>query len=179
MTQRPGSGRPPDGLRVLSAVNRRLVMLSISGFGQDGHEAERPAYAPIIGVADPDPGAPLDDKLLARARIIAEWTAGHQDRHALKRDLEAAGLAWAEIRHAGDVLTAPSLAGRGTIVEVTDSDGERRSVVRMPYRFSDAESGPVRGVPETGEHTTDVLREWTGRADLPRVRRVDTSPPYP
>jgi CoA:oxalate CoA-transferase len=277
------------GWPALSAVNRRLVMLSISGFGQDGHEAERPAYAPIIhaeagligrqadisgdppadiafaladalaglhgtiailaalrlrdrtgagqhidismldamlatddythysidehpiwpargeawpapggpilissdrrhlwrqlaacfGVADPDPGAPLDDKLRARARIIAEWIAGHQDRHALKRDLEAAGLAWAEIRHAGDVLTAPSLAGRGTIVEVTDSDGERRSVVRMPYRFSDAVSGPVRGVPETGEHTTDVLREWTGRADLPRVRRVDRSPQYP
>ena len=34
--------------QALSAVNPRLVMLSISGFGQDGHEAERPAYAPII-----------------------------------------------------------------------------------------------------------------------------------
>ena len=49
----------------------------------------------------------------------------------------------------------------------TDGDGEKRSVVRMPYRFSDAASGPVRGVPEPGEHTEDVLRDWTGRADLP------------
>src|SRR5256885_192990 len=37
----------------------------------------------------------------------------------------------------------------------------------MPYRFSDAASGPVRGVPEPGEHTEDILRDWTGRPDLP------------
>ena len=95
--------------------------------------------------------------------------AGHADRDALKRDLEQARVAWADIRHGGDVLAAPSVAGRGTIIEVTDGDGERRSVVRMPYRFSDAASGPARGVPEPGEHTGDVLREWTGRAELPRV----------
>ena len=33
------------------------------------------------------------------------------------------------------------------------------------YRFSNAGSGPVRGVPETGEHTKDVLAEWAGRPD--------------
>ena len=72
---------------------------------------------------------------------------------------------------------------------MTGSDGERRSVIRMPYRFSDAIAGPARGVPETGEHTADVLREWTGRADLagrspssqvvPQIRLVDTVPLRP
>src|SRR5690242_20544433 len=32
----------------LSAVNPRLIMMSISGFGQDGPERERASYAPII-----------------------------------------------------------------------------------------------------------------------------------
>jgi crotonobetainyl-CoA:carnitine CoA-transferase CaiB-like acyl-CoA transferase len=35
----------------------------------------------------------------------------------------------------------------------------------MPYRFSDATSGPVRGVPEPGEHTEDILRDWTSHPD--------------
>jgi CoA:oxalate CoA-transferase len=36
------------GWPVLQAVNPRLVMLSISGFGQTGPEANRPAYASVI-----------------------------------------------------------------------------------------------------------------------------------
>jgi crotonobetainyl-CoA:carnitine CoA-transferase CaiB-like acyl-CoA transferase len=96
---------------------------------------------------------------------MADWFAAHPDRDALKRDLESARLAWADIRHAGDVLAAPSLARRDTVVEVTDGDGEKRPVARMPYRFSAAASGPVRGVPEPGEHTDDVLRDWTAHPD--------------
>lgn len=36
------------GFEALNAVNPRLIMLSISGFGQGGPESHRPAYAPII-----------------------------------------------------------------------------------------------------------------------------------
>jgi crotonobetainyl-CoA:carnitine CoA-transferase CaiB-like acyl-CoA transferase len=42
----------------------------------------------------------------------------------------------------------------------------------MPYRFSGASSGPPRGVPEPGEHTDAVLRDWTGRAELARVDTI-------
>jgi CoA:oxalate CoA-transferase len=36
------------GYPALQAVNPRLIMLSVSGFGQGGPESHRPAYAPII-----------------------------------------------------------------------------------------------------------------------------------
>ena len=36
------------GYETLAGVNPTLIMLSISGFGRDGPESQRPAYAPIV-----------------------------------------------------------------------------------------------------------------------------------
>jgi crotonobetainyl-CoA:carnitine CoA-transferase CaiB-like acyl-CoA transferase len=74
-----------------------------------GNPDHRPLRGAVREACAPFP----DPKLRARARVIAEWFTAHQDRDALKRDLETARLAWAEIRHAGDVLAAPAVAGRG------------------------------------------------------------------
>jgi CoA:oxalate CoA-transferase len=119
-----------------------------------------------FGLVDPDPDAPLADRLDTRAKLIAEWTATHDDRDRLKRDLERARLAWAEIRHPGDVLTSPSVEARDIVIDVRDGDGGERRVVRMPYRFSDADAGPARGVPVTGETSAaEIVADWGRRAD--------------
>ncbi len=75
------------GWPALSAVNPGLVMLSISGFGQDGHESERPAYAPIIHAeagligrqANISGGPPADIPLRPRPRRPGNRRA-HQGR---------------------------------------------------------------------------------------------------
>ena len=41
-------GRLGLGYDVLKQINPRLVMLSISGFGHNGPESRRAAYAPIV-----------------------------------------------------------------------------------------------------------------------------------
>ena len=66
------------GYETLAAANPELIMLSISGFGRDGPESQRPAYAPIVhaelGLIDRvgrQKGVPLDLPL-----SVADTNAG-------------------------------------------------------------------------------------------------------
>jgi crotonobetainyl-CoA:carnitine CoA-transferase CaiB-like acyl-CoA transferase len=68
-----------------------------------------------FGLADPEPDAPADQKIAERARQIAAWIEGHSSRERLKRHLEEANIAWAEIREAEEVLSARDLIGRNLV----------------------------------------------------------------
>ena len=66
------------GYAALTAKNPRLIMLSITGFGQEGPEANRQAYAPIIhaesgwiGRIGEMHGTPLRDSVMSFADSIA------------------------------------------------------------------------------------------------------------
>jgi CoA:oxalate CoA-transferase len=62
------------------------------------------------------------------------------------------------------------------VASVDDHAGARRGVVRMPYRFSAAESG-VRGpAPRRGQHNRDVLADWLDASDeeIDRLRAEGT-----
>ncbi|HEX9968578.1 MAG TPA: CoA transferase, partial [Acidimicrobiales bacterium] len=112
-------------------------------------------------VADPSPpGADLDTKIVHRRRAVADWIAAFADRDELKRALEKADLAWADVRSPFEAIVAPTATARGVVADIDDRAGGRRGVVQSPYRFSDADSG-VRGpAPYRGEHNAEVLREW-------------------
>jgi CoA:oxalate CoA-transferase len=115
-----------------------------------------------LGVADPTPpGASLEDKIAHRR---AAWRDLHQSfatRQALLAALDKANLAWGIVKRGADVLDSPTLAHRGSVVEIDDPDGPY-TIVRAPYRFSAGEAG-VRGpAPRQDEHRAEILRDWLG-----------------
>jgi CoA:oxalate CoA-transferase len=118
------------------------------------------------GLVDPAAAdAALPARIAARRDVMAAWIAGFADRRQLTTALEAAGLAWADVRDASTVFTSPSLRDGRAVVDVDDHAGGMRRVVRMPYRFSGATS-TVRGpAPRRGQHNADVLADWLGATD--------------
>ena len=105
-------------------------------------------------------GANLTEKFANRQKAVREWIASYQERDALKRDLERAGLPWGDVRQMEDVLDSPTLRDRPPYAEVDDRAGGVRRVVEAPYHFSQATSG-IRGpAPRRGEHNANVLSEW-------------------
>jgi CoA:oxalate CoA-transferase len=114
-------------------------------------------------VADPTPaGSTLEEKIGHRRRAFAEWLVSFGDRRGLVAALEAANLAWADVRRSEEAFDSPPARSRGVAADVDDRGGGRRRVVQSPYRFSAAASGVRAGAPRHGEHNGEVLGEWLG-----------------
>ena len=72
-------------------------------------------------------------------------------------------LAWGKVRAPEMLREQPTIASRGSIIELDDRAGGTRAITQSPYRFSNALSG-VRGpAPRRGEHNYEVLEEWLGQ----------------
>ena len=119
-----------------------------------------------FGLVDPSPpGADVATKVAARAGIVGEWFRSFASRQELVAALDAAGLAWGELRSPADLAESPTVRARNLLVDIDDRGGGRRRVVQSPYRFSDADAG-VRGpAPYRGEHNGDVLADWLNLPD--------------
>jgi crotonobetainyl-CoA:carnitine CoA-transferase CaiB-like acyl-CoA transferase len=117
----------------------------------------------VHGLVDPTPSdADVETKIASRRRLITDHLCGLPDRESVMAALDAAGLAWGELRSLGRVLESPAVAHRETVADVDDRAGATRPVVRSPYRMSRSGRGDV-GVPAyRGEHNDEVLDEWLG-----------------
>jgi CoA:oxalate CoA-transferase len=124
-------------------------------------------------VADPDPEAPTEQRIAARGEVMAAWLASFGSRAEVIAALEGAGVAWAEVRTPRTVTDSPSVQARGAVAQIDDRDGGTRPVIRTPYRFSAAESGPAGGAPHLGEHNAEILGRWVGMPEE-QVRALET-----
>lgn len=114
-------------------------------------------------LVDPTPdGSPVDTKVANRREAMRTWLASFTDRDVLKAELERANLAWADVRDNSTLFDSASLRDGRAVVRVDDHAGGTRGVVRMPYRFSNAESTPRGTAPRRGQHNADVLADWLG-----------------
>ena len=117
----------------------------------------------IMGVNDPtSKDTLLPEKITTRRAIVAEYMFALKDWNQVEDAMHAMNLAWGKVREPEDVINQPTLAARGSIVQMDDRTGGTRPLTQSPYRFSSASSG-VRGPsPHRGEHNAEVLKDWLG-----------------
>lgn len=125
------------GYEKLSAINPRLIMLSISGFGRKGPESHRPAYAPIVH---------------AELGLIARAARGG----AVKRDLPLSVSDTNAGLHGLVALLSALLmrqrTGRGQHIDIAMIDATLATDDQLHFEMEDAEA--TRNLPpdiwETG-----------------------------
>jgi CoA:oxalate CoA-transferase len=104
-------------------------------------------------VADPAPsGSDLPAKARLRQQAIQDWMSGFADRASLLAALDAAGVAWADIRASEEVFAAGAHSA--------GVPGGERRVVGLPYAFSAAQPAVRRPAPRRGEHNAEALADW-------------------
>lgn len=115
------------------------------------------------GLVDPTPAdSDVEVKIASRRHLIVEFLCGLADRDAVIAVLDAANLAWADVRECGEVLKSPTLMHRGTVVDIDDRAGGSRKVIRNPYRMSTTDFSDIGVAAFRGEHNAEVLDEWLG-----------------
>ena len=133
----------------------------------------------VHGLVDSSPGdADIPTKAAARRAGVAEWLRSFDDRATATAALDAANLAWADVRDHHTSFDRPTVDSRGMVAEIEDRGGGIRRVVQSPYRFSTAQAG-VRGpAPFRGEHNAEVLHEWLA-LDEPAIREIESTGALP
>ncbi|MEP3226029.1 MAG: CaiB/BaiF CoA-transferase family protein [Parasphingorhabdus sp.] len=114
------------------------------------------------------PDADIATKITLRREAMEQHILSHDSFDALTATLDRLNLAWGEVHPFGpDVYDQPSIEALGTIVEVTDDEGNARRTVQSPYRFSKSKSGidSSAKTAKRGEHNVTALQNWLNLSD--------------
>jgi len=114
-------------------------------------------------------------KARCRRAAVLRWMASFPERDALKRALEKANLAWAEVRTSATLLDSPTVVARDLVPasRTTEATPARRaeSVPLLAARRASADRRH-----DSGKHNAAVLGDWLGLDDTAieslRERRV-------
>lgn len=121
------------------------------------------------GLQDPTPeGADIPTKVRLRREAMEQHIQSYGSFDALTATMDRLNLAWGEVHPFGpDVYEQPSIEALGTIVDVTDDDGNARRTVQSPYRFSKSKSGidSSAKTAKRGEHNVTALQNWLSLTD--------------
>ena len=93
------------------------------------------------------------------AAVIAYTSARARDE--VVDALLAAGIPVAPVRELREVVEDPDLRQRGVLQPLEDPVRGPLRVFSSPIRYDGREPAPARAAPALGEHTEEVLREWT------------------
>lgn len=135
------------------------------------------------GIADPSPpDADIPTKRACRTDAINAFLSSFETRAQMLAALDAANLAWGDIRTTAEAHQSPTALHRGSSVEIDARDGGTRRVTQTPYRFTGASAAtsaasgvtPDGLAPFRGEHNEDVLAEWlgAGRSEIEALRQA-------
>ena len=114
-----------------------------------------------LGLIDPStPEMELPEKIAVRRAAVGSFINTLDTWDKFSAAMKTVNVAWGEVRNAKDIRQQPTVAARGSIVDIDDRAGGTRPITQSPYRFSDALSGVRGAVAHRGEHFEEVLGEW-------------------
>jgi crotonobetainyl-CoA:carnitine CoA-transferase CaiB-like acyl-CoA transferase len=103
---------------------------------------------------------------------IETWTR-KQDAAQMEQALQAIGIAAHLSCNMRDIAEDRHLRARGVVVDVDDTEGQRRAALRAPIRFANAEVGIERGTPRLGEDEDYVFGDLLGLSAEERKSLAD------
>lgn len=103
---------------------------------------------------------------------IETWTKT-RDAAEAEQALQKAGIAAHLSCNMHDIADDEHLRDRGVIVDVSESEGQRRAALKAPIRFSRCEVGMERGTPRLGEDEDYVFGELLNMSIEERQGLID------